>query len=197
MRVQNKRRFGLLVRQYREQLGYSQVDLAREARTNQTHISKIESLQELPTDNVATKIVEVLGRDAKSRDKLWSALQRDRKLVKQPIEDESTFGSVLSEMVKNLNISVASMAQDLNVSTVIVYDWLKGAKLPSEKTLANDLMMVLRQAGASDRDLGKLRFSHLEDKFRQMVNMEYLTAEEQDAITSCLSKCLGRLQKVK
>lgn len=187
-------RFGELLRQYREKQNIQQKDLAADADISPAMLSQIEHAREFPTEELANRLMDALKISGKRRESMLRSLKNDRKSFYLDKSQAQKFGEVLSDLLKTIDLSVADLARKIDVSVVIVYSWMNGSKLPGDKTLALDLIEVFREAGASEQDLQRLKYAHLEGKLAQSIDLAYLTKQEQDELMAVLEEYLNSKQ---
>jgi predicted transcriptional regulator len=112
------------IKRIREKIGWSQIELAQKVGISQSAIPKYESLKQVPSYEIATKIFELLLEEDIQIDPTVSEIMASRVIV---VNSKKKFGDVL-DLMKAKSISQVPVVRDKTIigtiSETIVLDLL-------------------------------------------------------------------------
>jgi transcriptional regulator with XRE-family HTH domain len=208
--------FGSLVRQERELRGIEQKALAKQVELSQGMIWQVETGKVIPVRDTAEKIIRALialGMDKSKKEPLLQAAEQGREAKKKAAQtkasDDKTDGRSSRREVKakafaeaisvllfvHLDVSVPEFAEKIaqlkeRRPPDTVRSWVKGFIPASAETLKDELIPALKELGASDTQIKRLKIAHTRDVLERAMNLPYWDDREQRHILQRLTNSL-------
>ena len=187
--------FGQQVREIREQKGIMLQELASEVGKSDAYLSQIENPRSgtPPSEEAGELIIQALGVDSATQEKLKKALERT--IREHKVERMYDSSLLLELFFKDTHLSVEQVAKRMTGKTgerrsrQIVQVWKNGLQLPTPKAV-DVLISVFGEAGVSDDLLKEYRRKHVFDTVYFSKDIAHFSEKQKVTLAECAIKIL-------
>jgi transcriptional regulator with XRE-family HTH domain len=151
---------------------------------------RIETGRDLPSDDMAGRMFEVLKLDPTLRAELSELLKQERieQNRRREVEKQSgrrkarsAFGTALRRILKQLDITATELGREIGRPSSSALAWAAHL-LPDDKILNDEIIPYLQSAKVKEEQINKLKQIHLETSLRRSLDLAYLSEREQSEL---------------